>query len=236
MRPVWFAILAIVFSEVPLRAGSAPICAQNGAVCNSLPLADLLDRVIQQSARVQGISNDLHSEFEQHFPPSRNQIRRQKCHTYNILTPDGKENAQRLAREELTEVILRLLGAWGDPLSQLHHRMAQQDQEGEQEEKQNDFNPLSSNRALEMSDMVQELRNGVERVAEKMQLLGVISNTLRDLSSPDALVSSSSSFSKRSEFNVMDHQDLLYCFRRDSNKVQSYLRILKCTILTEQNC
>ncbi|XP_046890532.1 prolactin-like [Hypomesus transpacificus] len=229
MTPVWFAILAIVCSEVPLRAGSAPVCAQNGAVCHSLPLADLLDRVIQQSARVQGISNDLHSEFEQHFPPSRNQIRRQKCHTYKILTPDGKENAQRLAREELTEVILRLLGAWGVPLTQLHHRMAQQEQK-------NDFNPLSSNKAQEMSDMVEELRNGVERVAEKMRLLGVIGNTLRDLSSPDALVSSSSSFSKRSEFNVMDHQDLLYCFRRDSNKVQSYLRILKCTILTEQNC
>jgi len=64
---VWFAILAIVCSEVPLRAGSAPIRAQNGAVCHSLPLADLLDRVIQQSARVQGISNDLHSEYVSPF-------------------------------------------------------------------------------------------------------------------------------------------------------------------------
>ena len=64
---MWFAILAIVCSEVPLRAGSAPVCAQNGAVCHSLPLADLLDRVIQQSARVQGISNDLHSEFVSPF-------------------------------------------------------------------------------------------------------------------------------------------------------------------------
>ena len=97
-------------------------------------------------------------------------------------------------------MILRLLGAWGDPLTQLHHRMAQQEQkveeeqeeekeeqedeekeeqeekeekdeqdhEGEQEEEEKDFNPLSSNRALEMSDMVEELRNGVERVAEKV--------------------------------------------------------------------
>ena len=53
--------------EVPLRAGSAPICAHSGAVCHSLPLAELLDRVIQQSARVQGISNDLHSEFVSPF-------------------------------------------------------------------------------------------------------------------------------------------------------------------------
>lgn len=63
-----------------------------------------------------------------------------------------------LQREELTEVILKLLMAWKDPLWHFHQSMAHQ----------HDFNNFSSNKALEMSDMVHELRKGVEKVAEKV--------------------------------------------------------------------
>lgn len=64
----------------------------------------------------------------------------------------------RLQREELTEVIMKLLLAWRDPLWHFHQGMAHQ----------HDFNNFSSNKALEMSDMVHELRKGVEKVAEKV--------------------------------------------------------------------
>ncbi|XP_071753647.1 prolactin-like [Centroberyx gerrardi] len=229
MKKVWFAVLALVYLDLPIRVGTAPICARGQAECHFSSLGDLFDRVIQQSSRMHGISSDLHSYFEQYFFPSKNHLGKRKCHTYSILTPDDKENAQRLGREELTEVILRLLGAWGDPLSQLHRSMAQ--------DQNQDFNHYSSNKALEMSDMVQELRNGVAKVAEKMKLLGVISNTLGYISSPESLVpSSASSSNKRGELNSIDHHDLLYCFRRDSNKVKNYLRILKCSTLPELDC
>lgn len=61
-------------------------------------------------------------------------------------------------REELTEVILKLLMAWRDPLFQLHQSMAHQQ----------DFNSFSSNKALEMGDMAHKLRKGVEKVTEKV--------------------------------------------------------------------
>lgn len=64
-----------------------------------------------------------------------------------------------LQREELTEVILKLLVAWRDPLWQLHSSMAQEP---------DDFSSLNSNKALDMSDMVHELRKGVQKVAEKV--------------------------------------------------------------------
>lgn len=66
-----------------------------------------------------------------------------------------------LQREELTEVILRLLVAWGDPLSNLHDIMAHWQ----------DFNTYSGSKALEMSDMVHQLRTGVQRVAERVRSL-----------------------------------------------------------------
>lgn len=63
-----------------------------------------------------------------------------------------------LQREELTEVILKLLVAWRDPLWHFHQSIAHH----------HDFNNFSSNKALEMSDMVHELRKGVQKVAEKV--------------------------------------------------------------------
>lgn len=66
-----------------------------------------------------------------------------------------------MQREHLTEVILRLLGAWDDPLSQLHRSMSR--------DQNQDFNHYSSNKALEMSDMAQELRDGVLKIAEKVR-------------------------------------------------------------------
>ncbi|XP_064175681.1 prolactin 2 [Anguilla rostrata] len=216
-------LVLLCLDERP-RTDAAPICAQGEAGCQLLSLADLFDRVIQHSARVHGLSNDLHSEFEQYFLPSRNQIGRvnRKCHTSTILTPNGKENAQRLAREELTVVILNLLAAWRDPLSQFHRSMSHHE----------DFNSFSGNKALEMSDMAHRLRSGVEKVAEKMQLLGMLSNALSGVSSAEALEPRPPGGESRS---MSDYQ-LLHCFRRDSDKVQNYLRILKCSIVPEHGC
>lgn len=135
---------------------------------------------------------------EHYFLPSRNIIGKRKCRSYGILTPEDKENAQKLGvrrqvlhfkllahvlnpviipfavfyekKERLTEVILRLLGAWTDPLSHLYWSMSQgQDK---------DFSLYSSDKALEMSDMVQELRAGVAKVAEKVNMKGLFRHAL----------------------------------------------------------
>ncbi|XP_029901872.1 prolactin 2 [Myripristis murdjan] len=220
---VWVGLVCLLFYSRLVRVGAAPICTNGQAGCHILSLADLFDRVIQHSARMHGISSDLHSEFEQYFFPSKNHIGRVNriCHTSTILTPNGKENAQRLAREELTEVILKLLVAWRDPLWHFQQSIAHH----------HDFNNFSSNKALEMSDMVHELRKGVEKVAEKMQMLGIISNSVNSLTSPEALIPSD-----RAEWRLMKDYVLLYCFRRDSNKVQNYLKILKCRIIPQHEC
>lgn len=66
-----------------------------------------------------------------------------------------------MQREQLIEVILKLLGAWGNPLSQLHWSMSQ--------DQNQDFNHYSSNKALEISDMVHELSDGVAKMVEKVR-------------------------------------------------------------------
>ncbi|XP_015255011.1 PREDICTED: prolactin-like [Cyprinodon variegatus] len=220
VSPLFVALVCLAFCSRLSRMKAASICTNSQTGCHFLSLANLFDRVIHHSARMHGISNDLHSEFELYFLPSKNRVSR-NCHTSTILTPNGKENAQRIAREELTEVILKLLLAWRDPLWHFHQNMA----------RHHKFNNLSSNKSLEMSEMVHELRKGVQKVAEKMQMLGIISNSLGTLGSREALLASDSP-----EWRLMNDYNLLYCFRRDSNKIQNYLKILKCRIVPEHGC
>ncbi|XP_037109198.1 prolactin-like [Syngnathus acus] len=121
---------------------------------------------MQQSSRMHGIPTDLHSQSDHYLLPSRNMLGKWKCHTHDILTPADKQNAKSLDREKLTEVILRLLGAWGDPLSQLHQSMLKDQNRNKNRER--DLIRLNFNKALEMSDVMQELRVGVLKMAEKV--------------------------------------------------------------------
>ncbi|XP_061891635.1 prolactin-like [Entelurus aequoreus] len=220
----YLAVLTLL--QLSLRVRSAPICAF-GAKCHVPTLADVFERVIQQSSRMHSISSDLHAEFEQDSYLSKKQVGKWKCHTHDILAPGDKKNAQSLGREELTQVILRLLGAWRDPLLQLHQSMRQQQEE--------DQGPHSSNMALEMSDVIQELRAGVLKMADKMKLLGVLSGNTVAPAPPEGALHSSASY-KRGAESPVDHNDLLHCLRRDSDKVKNYLRILQCSTLPGLEC
>uniref|UniRef100_A0A8C8RWD1 Prolactin n=1 Tax=Pelusios castaneus TaxID=367368 RepID=A0A8C8RWD1_9SAUR len=128
---------------------------------------------------------------------------------------------QVCSTEKLTHLILRLLQAWKEPLSHLDQNI------GHHQELSSD----SLSKAKQISNMVHELKTGVEKVTEKMQSMGIISNLLNGMGSSEA-----AGLSISNEGNLMSHYEFIHCFRRDSNKVQSYLKILKCRILPENSC
>uniref|UniRef100_A0A8C3H2H0 Uncharacterized protein n=2 Tax=Corvus TaxID=30420 RepID=A0A8C3H2H0_CORMO len=160
---------------------------------------------------------------EKHFPPRDNELGRpaRKCHTSGMLTPNGKEYAQKIPREELTHLILKLLQAWKEPLSHFNQHI----------EHHQELPDDSLSKAKQISNMVHELQTGVEKVTEKMQSMGIISNSLNGMASSEGTALSISN-----EANMMSDSDFIHCFRRDSNKVQSYLKILKCRIMPENSC
>ncbi|NWT52750.1 PRL protein, partial [Erythrocercus mccallii] len=140
------------------------------------------------------------------------------CHTSGMLTPNGKEYAQKIPREELTHLILKLLQAWKEPLSHFnqhieHHQQLPDD---------------SLSKAKQISNMVHELKTGVEKVTEKARFLMYL------LFIP--VMWHGTGLSISNEANMMSDSDFIHCFRRDSNKVQSYLKILKCRIMPENSC
>uniref|UniRef100_A0A3Q2XXV1 Prolactin 2 n=1 Tax=Hippocampus comes TaxID=109280 RepID=A0A3Q2XXV1_HIPCM len=168
------------------------------------------------------------------FPVSSPQYQLHSASKIQICHPTIEASLPCVQREQLTEVILRLLGAWGDPLSQLHQSMRQD--QNRNKNRARDFSHLSSNKALEMSDVMQELRDGVLKMAEKMKLQGVLGNAVAFVQPERELHSSAFSFYKRGGLSSLDRNDLLYCLRRDSDKVKNYLRILQCSTLPGLDC
>uniref|UniRef100_A0A8D0GPH9 Prolactin n=1 Tax=Sphenodon punctatus TaxID=8508 RepID=A0A8D0GPH9_SPHPU len=208
---LWLCLLG----KPPGLGGS--LCTRGDSGCPPLSVADLFDRVIQHSDRLHRLS------AKKYFLPSGNELAKsaRRCHTSRMLTPNGKEYAQTIPREELTYVILRLLQAWKEPLSHfdqstVHHQ---------------DLSDDSLSKAKEISNMVHELKTGVEKVTEKMQSMGIISNSLNGMGSSEA-----AGLSISNEANLMSNYEFIHCFRRDSNKVQSYLKILKCRIMPGNSC
>ncbi|NXF71231.1 PRL protein, partial [Sclerurus mexicanus] len=135
------------------------------------------------------------------------------CHTSGMLTPNGKEYAQKIPREELTHLILKLLQAWKEPLSHFNQHI----------EHHQELPDDSLSKAKQISNMVHELKTGVEKVTEKARF-------------SMQLLFTSTGLSISNEANMMSDSDFIHCFRRDSNKVQSYLKILKCRIMPENSC
>lgn len=55
--------LTLVYLESCVRVDALPVCSYGQAGCPLPLLAELFDRVIQQSSRMHGISSDLHSDY-----------------------------------------------------------------------------------------------------------------------------------------------------------------------------
>uniref|UniRef100_A0A8C4SH26 Prolactin 2 n=1 Tax=Erpetoichthys calabaricus TaxID=27687 RepID=A0A8C4SH26_ERPCA len=226
MRRAPVLLLALMCLNVEFKVFSAPLCVHGDSGCHFISVSDLFNRVIQYSRRMHNLSSDLYSEFEKYFLPSKNHIgsATQNCPTAKISTPNNKDNALRATSSNHSTafqskygiIILYLLIAFTlYPLLQFYQNIAHN----------KEFTNFSSSKVLEMSNMLHELKTG-------MQVMGIISNSINGLSQGESDLSSSAS----REVQPMNDYELLHCFRRDSNKIQNYLRILKCSIATEHAC
>uniref|UniRef100_A0A8C9KTG7 Prolactin n=1 Tax=Serinus canaria TaxID=9135 RepID=A0A8C9KTG7_SERCA len=139
----------------------------------------------------------------------------QICIYQDFSKTHEKENKNR---EELTHVILKLLQAWKEPLSHFNQHI----------EHHQELPDDSLSKAKQISNMVHELKTGVEKVTEKARFS---INSLNGMAS-----SEDTGLSISNEANMMSDSDFIHCFRRDSSKVQSYLKILKCRIMPENSC
>ncbi|XP_062386924.1 prolactin [Sardina pilchardus] len=176
----------------------------------ALGLVELLERVSQVSDKLHSLSSSITNDLNSHIPPMGKIIMRPSmCHTSSLQTPNDKEQALRVPESELLSLVRSLLVAWSDPLAVLLNEapgLVHPDKS------------LIYSKTKELQEHSNTLGDGLDRLVHKM--------------GPTSQVISSLPFNNDSandkNMRLSNFHFLLSCFRRDSHKIDSFLKVLRC--------
>ncbi|KAM9779968.1 prolactin [Neosynchiropus ocellatus] len=202
------------------RRGAGYLCVALHLVwvVTCVPVSDLLDRASQHSDQLHSLSTVLTHDLDSHFPPLGRMMmsRPPMCHTSSLPTPTDKDQALQVSESVLLSLARSLLQAWMEPLTVLSSSVRSLP------------HPAQSgmiSTVQELQDHARTLGDGLDVLSRKLDpLVPVVSLPYRGGSSlgQDRL-------SKLTNFHF-----LLSCFRRDSHKIDSFLKVLRCRAVASQ--
>ncbi|KAM4703988.1 prolactin-like [Rhinophrynus dorsalis] len=204
-------LFALLMSDIFIRrslVSCTPICTPGSFQCQVL-LSDLFDRAVRLSHYIHSLSTELYEDFDQRYSQGQQFLGRSRnsCHTSSLSTPEDKDQALQTHHDDLMSLVQKLLRSWNQPLQHL-------------------ASEAPANMAKKMKDVEEHakiLQGGIDRIAGRMQ------SSLEDNFYPQWSQSGLSG-------SESDLYHLLQCFRRDSNKIDNYLKILRCRMVHAGNC
>ncbi|NXF01681.1 PRL protein, partial [Smithornis capensis] len=200
---------------------SLPICPNGSANCQ-VSLEELLDRAVKLAHSVHFLSSEMFHEFNERYAQGRGFIAKavNGCHTSSLNTPEDKEQAQQIHHEDLLNLVLGMLRSWNDPLIHLASEV--------QSIKEAPETILW--KAAEIEEQNKRLLEGMEKIVGRVNS-GEIGNEI--YSQWDGLPSLQLA---DEESRIFAFYKMLFCFHRDSHKVDNYLKLLKCRLIHDNNC
>ncbi|KAI5130350.1 prolactin isoform X2 [Manis pentadactyla] len=216
-------VLLLLASSLLLCKSAAPLpICPSGAVNCQVSLRDLFDRAVILSHYIHKLSSEMFSEFDERYAQGRGFITKaiNSCHTSSLSTPEDKEQAQQIRHEDLLNLVLEVLRSWNGPL---YHLVAEV--RGMQEAPD-----AILSRAIEIEEQNKRLLEGMEKIVGQVHP-GVKEN---EVSSVWAGLPSLRMADE--DARLFAFYNLLHCLRRDSHKIDNYLKILKCRIVHNSNC
>ncbi|XP_069462486.1 prolactin-2-like [Ambystoma mexicanum] len=215
------AVLLII-NVIMMRNGviSSPICPGGPAQCQIL-IGDLFERAVKLSHYIHSLSTEMFEDFDEQHGRGQQFLARamNSCHTSSLSTPEDKEQALQIDHEELMHLVLRMLRSWNAPLL---HISTQVQNFGEAPD-------TTILKAMEMEEQTKRLLEGMEKIARRIQ--SNPGNTAFPQWSGPAETEVPGDNSRLFAF-----YHLLHCFRRDSHKIDNYLKLLKCRLVHKGSC
>uniref|UniRef100_A0A8C0WAU6 Prolactin n=1 Tax=Castor canadensis TaxID=51338 RepID=A0A8C0WAU6_CASCN len=195
------------------NVAASPACAGGAANCR-LSLQDLFTRAVALSDNIYKVAEDTFRDFQKTYSTGPEFISRaiNSCHTSSIPTPADKDQALN------TEV--SLLRSWEDPLQHLTTTVRDM----------KEFPADMIRRVQEIEYKTHQLQEGVEKIIKQVEP-GVVND---DIFAAWSGLSSLQKGDKNSR--LVGFYNLFHCLRRDTNKVDNYLKILKCKVVHEGSC
>ncbi|CAJ0966110.1 unnamed protein product [Ranitomeya imitator] len=221
---------------------SQPICPNGGPNCQ-ISTGALFDRAVKLSHYIHSLSSDMFNEFDERFTPGRRFLAksRMSCHTSSLNTPEDKEQAQQIQHEDLLNLVLKVLRSWNDPL--LHMVSEVQDIR--------EAPDTILWKAVEVEEQTKRLLEGMERIVGRVNLIDYdhkndssIKLKYKTQIHPGDLENEvyspwpgpPASLPGDENSRLFAFYNLLHCLRRDSHKIDNYLKLLKCRLIHEGNC
>nr|ACE06756.1 growth hormone precursor [Andrias davidianus] len=205
--PVLLAVIAI--SQQPHREVSA---------FPTIPLANLFNNAVIRAQRLHILAADIYKQFERSYIPDEQRHTNRNfqsafCSSETIPAPTGKDDAQQRSDMELLRFSLALIRAWLTPSQHLSSAFT------------NSLDVLTS-----AYRKLKDLEEGVETL-------------IRDLGDgssraflPPMLTYDNFDANQRDEDALFINYGLLSCFKKDMHKVETYLKVMKCRRILENNC
>ncbi|XP_020009121.2 prolactin-like [Castor canadensis] len=203
------------------NVAASPACAGGAANCR-LSLQDLFTRAVALSDYMFNIAQDTFRDFQQTYATGREFISRaiNSCHTSSIPTPADKDQALNTESGTLLNMVRGLLHSWEDPLQHLTTTVRDM----------KEFPVDMIRRIQEIEYKTHQLQEGMEKIIKQVEP-GVVNN---DTFAAWSGLSSLQEGEKNSRLIAL--YNLLHCLRRDTNKIDNFLKILKCKVVHEGSC
>ncbi|XP_075047077.1 prolactin-like [Mixophyes fleayi] len=212
-RKLLFALLISNMFLMRSVVFSSPICTPGSIQCQVL-LSDLFDRAIKLSHYIHSLSTEMFEDFDQQHSQGHQFIAKamNNCHTSTLSTPEDKDQTLQLQHDDLLSLVNKLLRSWSQPLH--HLSMGAPDN--------------LVRKLKEAEEQTRTLQGGVDRISGRM-LINLDDFYPQMLDAVDVTV-------PQGESQLFSTYHLLHCFRRDSHKIDNYLKILRCRMIHANNC
>ncbi|XP_058873894.1 prolactin isoform X2 [Acipenser ruthenus] len=213
--------LAVVLCLCPPPMAPSPLCGGLGCPPPIL-LSDLLERATQLSQRLHSLSRTVTAGLDPHFSPLLKPRPSSLCHTSSLATPEHKEQALTL-QEELLSLIMSLLRSWTPPLMFLVR-------EAQSLPPPHSLSGSLSWQTAELSQQSQKLAKGLETILNRFDPSAAHKASFGN--ADDLWKGGASDFpGSDRKSRLLNFYFLLSCFRRDSHKIDSFLKLLRCRAL-----
>ncbi|XP_011803364.1 PREDICTED: somatotropin isoform X3 [Colobus angolensis palliatus] len=189
-------------SRTSLLLAFALLCLpwlQEGSAFPTIPLSRLFDNAMLRAHRLHQLAFDTYQEFN----PQTS-----LCFSESIPTPSNREETQQKSNLELLRISLLLIQSWLEPVQFLRSVFANSLVYGTSDS--------------DVYDLLKDLEEGIQTLMGRLE----------DGSPQTGQIfkQTYSKFDTNSHNNdaLLKNYGLLYCFRKDMDKVETFLRIVQC--------
>ncbi|ERE78810.1 prolactin-3B1-like isoform 2 [Cricetulus griseus] len=186
-----------------------------------LSTGSLYHRVVQLSHYTHDLASKLFSEFNIKFGRTvwRPSLMLCTCHTSSIPTPENREQVHQTTSEDLLKVTMRVLQAWEEPMKHMVAAVVALP----------DASYFMLSKTKELQGRVQGLLEGLKIILNRIQP-GAVEDDITVWSGWSDLQSSDEDTRNIALYT------LSRCLRRDTHKVDNYLKVLKCRDVHDNSC